>query len=645
MIILSLQHVEKSFGSDAVLKDIHFSMNHRARLGVVGVNGCGKTTLLRLIAGQISPDEGRIEYKKDISIGYLEQKHSVKPGFSVLDEVESVFEEIFAMEEKMRRLEIQMNEGLDEDALQKVLQEYSRVQERFENANGYTIKSLALGVLQGLGFDKNQYDQKADTLSGGELTRLGLAKLLLQKPELLLLDEPTNHLDMQALQWLENYLINYDGAVMIVSHDRYFLDKVCSGVVELLFGVSEEYSGNYSRYLAQREERFLSRDRAYRAQQKEIARQKQIIARFKSFNREKSIKAAESREKALERMELLEKPDEEKQIFFRFTAKQRMGDLALRCEDLYKSFENKALFKQLSFEIHSGERIALIGPNGIGKSTLLEGILGKIPFDSGEVLYGVNAQLGYYDQKQQSLSEDKDVINEVWDAFPRLNQTQIRNALGLFQFKGDEVFMPVKLLSGGEKARVALAKLMLRQDNFLILDEPTNHLDADSRDTLEQALAGYEGTILAVSHDRYFINRIATKVMVLDADGISSYEGNFDAYQNAIAPPEDILIEDGEQRTKTEIEKEKRIQKAQKEELEKLHLFLREAEERAMAIESELNITTEKQGDPEIYTNPLKATEAARSVSQLKTQLAESLEQWERAEGRIRAFHEKNGCF
>ena len=405
--------------------------------------------------------------------------------------------------------------GADEQGLRRMGDEYEKLQRRFEAEDGYACHSRVQGVLQGLGFTGERQQQEARKLSGGELTRLTLGRLLLQRPDLLLLDEPTNHLDLDALKWLEEFLVDYPGALIVVSHDRYFLDRVCTGMVELLFGVAEQYSGNYSRYMEQREERFLARSRAYAQQQKEIERQQAIIARFRSFNREKSIRAAESRQKALDRMELLDRPREEKQMSFRFTSYSRTGNDALKLENISKSFGQRRLFEGVDLLLQYGDRAALIGPNGIGKTTLLEGLVGRLKFDTGRFQFGANADVGYYDQKQQGLNPENTVLREVWDDFPRLLQHEVRGALGLFLFTGDDVYKPVSALSGGEKARVALTKLMLRHNNILILDEPTNHLDSDSREVLEDALEGFQGTILAVSHDRYFINRFATRLLVL----------------------------------------------------------------------------------------------------------------------------------
>ncbi|MGN0996099.1 MAG: ribosomal protection-like ABC-F family protein, partial [Candidatus Ventricola sp.] len=522
MIILSAQNIAKSFGVNAVLRDVSFTIQQGDRIGLVGVNGCGKSTLMRIIAGLDAPDSGELAIVRGTRIGYLAQQDMVTSGASVWQELESVYTPVFDMEARLRALEDEMGRA-HEDAAQfsRLSAEYDKLTRRFEEADGYAWKSMVSGVLNGLGFTPAQYAQSVDSLSGGEKTRLCLARLLLQKPDLLLLDEPTNHLDMETLGWLENYLCAYRGSVLVISHDRYFLDHVCTGMVEILMGNAEQYSGNYTRYIAQRQERFETRMRAYTLQQKEIERQQAIIARYRMFNREKSIRAAESREKALERMEKLEKPADERAIRFQFEARRRTGEDVLHISEVSKSFGEKRLFDHLSLHVRAGDRIALIGPNGVGKSTLIKLITGEESADTGDIRYGANVDIGYYDQHQSALHPEKTVLDEVWDRFPRMEQSDVRGALGMFLFTGDDVFQPIKTLSGGEKGRVALTALMLRKDNLLLLDEPTNHLDMDSREVLEDALSGFGGTIITVSHDRYFINRVADRIIEMQPDGVT----------------------------------------------------------------------------------------------------------------------------
>ena len=633
MIILSIQNLQKAFGGNAVLKDVNLILQDHQRMGLVGVNGCGKTTLLKILAGQEHEDGGSISLMKGIRIGYMEQQYAVQGDNTVFEELKQVYAPVFAMEEKLRVLEGQMAQA-NEAELKRLGETYARLSDAFEKADGYAWKSAIQGVLSGLGFQKEQYDQPARQLSGGELTRLSLAKLLLQKPDLLLLDEPTNHLDLQALDWLEHYLADYRGTLLVVSHDRYFLDHVCTHISELLLGTLEQYEGNYSSYMGQRAERFEIRMRAWEQQQKMIAREEAIIARYKSFNREKSIRAAESREKRLEKVERLEKPEDEHQVRFRFQAKRRTGDDVLFIKDYRKAFGPRTLFQHVNLHLRAGDRVALLGPNGIGKSTLLKCMVGEETPDGGVVRWGANVDTGYYDQKQESLHPNKTVLDEVWDAFPRLEQNEVRGALGLFLFTGEDVFMPIHTLSGGEKDRVALTKLMLRKDNFLLLDEPTNHLDMDSREVLEDALENFEGTILAVSHDRYFINRFATKVAVLSENGIREYLGNFDDYQAKLQWEQaqqgmDPRMAD---RTRTEMDKEKKKTRLAKEQLKALREAVRRAEQTVADTEKAISAQETKMALPEVYAVPEKAAEAAKAYQRLKETLSQAYQEWEEAE-------------
>ena len=633
MIILTIQNLKKAFGGNVVLKDVNLVLQDRQRMGLVGVNGCGKTTLLKILAGQEHEDGGTISLMKGIRIGYMEQQYAVQGDSTVFEELKQVFEPVFAMEEKLRALEAQMASA-SEVELKRLGDTYARLNDAFERADGYAWKSSIQGVLSGLGFTKEQYGQPARLLSGGELTRLCLARLLLQKPDLLLLDEPTNHLDLQALDWLEHYLADYRGTLLVVSHDRYFLDHVCTHISELLLGTLEQYEGNYSSYMTQRAERFEIRMRAWEQQQKMIAREEAIIARYKSFNREKSISAAESREKRLEKVERLERPEDEHQVRFRFQAKRRTGDDVLFIKDYSKSFGDRTLFQNVNLHLRSGDRVALLGPNGIGKSTLLKCLVGEETPDAGAVRWGANVDMGYYDQKQESLHPQKTVLDEVWDAFPRMEQSEVRGALGLFLFTGEDVFMPIHTLSGGEKGRVALTKLMLRKDNFLLLDEPTNHLDMDSREVLEDALENFEGTILAVSHDRYFINRFATKVVVLSEDGLKEYLGNFDDYQARLQWE---MAQQGQDprfldMTRTEAGKEKKKLRLAKEQLKALKENVKRAEQAVGDTEEAIARHEEKMAAPEVYSVPEKAAAAAREYQRLKDALAQAYSDWEAAE-------------
>lgn len=632
MIILSLQHIQKSFGANVVLKDVCLTLQKGQHMGLVGVNGCGKTTLMRIIAGLESFDGGDKNLSREIKLGYLAQQGQVREDYTVWQELEDAFSDVKSMEKRLRELEgLMADHAQDGEMLRRLGGEYARLTDEFEKADGYAWKSAIYGVLAGLGFQKEQYDQLAGQLSGGERTRLCLARMLLQKPDLLLLDEPTNHLDLQAIDWLETYLRDYKGTVLIISHDRYFLDHVCDCMAELLLGAVEQYNGNYTRYMDQRSERFESRMKAYSLQQKEITREQVIIARYRSFNREKSIRAAESREKRLQKIERLDKPQDESQIRFSFEAARRPGDDVLMVKNLRKSFGERTLFSGLNLHLRAGDRVALIGPNGAGKSTLLRCLTGELPPDDGTVRLGANVDLGYYDQHQAHLHPEKTVLNEVWDDFPRLMQYEVRGALGLFLFTGDDVFMPVSTLSGGEKGRVALTKLMLRKNNVLLLDEPTNHLDMDSREVLEQALADFPGTILAISHDRYFINRFAGRVAVFTEEGLKEYAGNYDDYLNQTI--RGAATQDAQpMMTRTEMEKEKRKARMVRERV-------KEAKEQAEAIEKEIAGLEQTISDletlmalPETYQDPAKAAQAARDYQSAKDRLASLYDDWEEAD-------------
>ncbi len=634
MIILSAQHIAKSFGVNAVLRDVSLTVQQGDRIGLVGVNGCGKSTLMRILAGLDAQDGGEISLVRGLRVGYLAQQNMVTSGETVWNELQKVYEQVFAMEKKLRELEDEMAHAhTDAQRFAQLSADYDRLTQRFEEADGYSWKSMVSGVLNGLGFKPAQYDQCVDSLSGGEQTRLCLAHLLLQKPDLLLLDEPTNHLDMETLQWLENYLAAYKGSVLVISHDRYFLDHVCTGIVEILMGASEQYNGNYTRYIAQRQERFESRMRAYEIQQKEIERQQAIIARYRMFNREKSIRAAESREKALDRMEKLEKPVDERAIRFSFEARRRTGEDVLQLTEISKSFGEKHLFHDLTLRVRAGDRVALIGPNGVGKSTLIKIIVGEEQPDTGFIRYGSNVDIGYYDQHQSTLHADKTALDEIWDRFPQMEQSNVRGALGMFLFTGDDVFKPIHTLSGGEKGRVALTALMLRKDNLLLLDEPTNHLDMDSREVLEDALADFGGTIITVSHDRYFINRIANRIIEMQPDGVTEYIGNYDDYIERKNRPVAVEAEAG--KTKTELEKEKRREKLSRQALRQLKIRAQEAEKAVGVKEAEIAELEAQMADPSLYSDAQKSADVQRAYQKAQQALQTLYEQWEAAEAAL----------
>ena len=632
MILLSLQGVTKSFGANQVLRDASFVLQDGQRMGLVGVNGCGKSTLMKIIAGVETSDGGTITMQKGLRLGYLAQQGEVGEGRTVLEELESVFEPVVEMEKQLRRMEEQMAEcGDDMTRLSRLGSQYDALTLEFERRNGYGWRSTVQGVLAGLGFRKEQQNQLASLLSGGERTRLCLGRMLLTEPDLLLLDEPTNHLDLKSIAWLEEYLRTYKGAVLLISHDRYFMDHVCDRMCELLLGITECYDGNYTSYMEQRTERFEIRMKAYELQQKEIARQEAIIARYRQFNREKSIKLAESREKRLEKIERLEKPQDENAIRFRFETRRRTGDDVLMIEELSKGFDGRTLFEHVKMHVRAGDRIAIIGDNGVGKSTLFKCIVGEQKPDAGTIRFGAGVDLGYYDQHQAHLHEEKTVLDEVWDDFFRLDQTEIRGALGLFLFTGDEVLMPISTLSGGEKGRVALTKLMLRKDNVLLLDEPTNHLDMDSREVLEDALENFPGTILAISHDRYFINRFAEKVCVLETGGVKEYLGNYDDYFEKInreqAPDSEYAG-----MTRTAMEKEKRKSREEEKRLKERKLALQNMEKAIAAAEDEAADIEARLADPATYADPDKAAALAKAYQAKKDEIDRLYAEWEAME-------------
>lgn len=517
MILISVQNVQKSFGAHEVLRDVTFSLQKGEKMGLVGVNGCGKTTLMRMLSGEEQPDGGQIHRNKDLKIGYLAQIDDIALTDTVWGAMLRVFEPVITLEKRLRALEEELARSAeDERETLRLSAEYQRLTELFARMEGYAYEGEMIGVLCGLGISREMFDRTVGTLSGGERTRLSLSKLLLQKPDVLLMDEPTNHLDLEAIEWLQTYLTDYRGTLLLISHDRYFLDHVCTTMGEMLGGRVNKFTGNYTEYMKKRTADFETRMKAFHLQQKEIEREQAIIERYRSFNREKSIRAAESRQKRLDKIERLDKPLEESHVRFEFDVRRRMGEEALEVRRLAKSYEGREVFRDVSFKLRTGDRVALIGPNGVGKSTLFKILMNREVPDRGMVRYGVNADIGYYDQHQQELNPANTVLDEVWNAFPTMEQSKVRGALGLFLFSGDDVFAKIGSLSGGERGRVALTKLMLRKDNLLLLDEPTNHLDMDSREVLEDALADFPGTILAISHDRYFINRFADRVMVMN---------------------------------------------------------------------------------------------------------------------------------
>lgn len=612
MIVLSLENISMSFGIENVISSASFALQDCEKMGLVGSNGSGKSTLLRIITGEISPSSGMVHISRDANIGYIAQTDDIDPNSTLLEAMLALFQEAIDLEERIVELEKAMHDNHDESVAIDLADKYHKAMDRYNAIEGYAYNGTIQTVLNGLGFDENQYERKVSTFSGGEKARLSLAKMLLKKPNILLLDEPSNHLDLDALDWLERYLQEYKGALIVISHDRYFLDNVCTSIGELIGGKIIKYDGNYSAYQKKRAITREAEQKAFEMQEKYIEREKNIIKMYKAqgAGSEKKIKQAMSREKRLEKIDLLEKPAEEKQIRFSFNARMRSGEEVLKVHDINKGFNGKTLFKHISFEVRAGDRIALIGKNGIGKSTLFNIIMKKVAPDEGYSAFGVNVDPGYFEQEHRDLIKSKSVLDNVWDSFPKMEQYQVRAALGMFLFRGDDVFKTVGQLSGGEQARVMLTKLMLSENNFLLLDEPTNHLDADSREVLEEALQGYNGTILAISHDRYFINKFANKVIVLKEENITSYLGNYDDYLQKKAWQSASMVQENSI-NKTEVAKQRRRSRLEKQRIKELEnqLALLESailksEERCREIELSL-------ADPDTYKD-LKLAEDLR---------------------------------
>lgn len=639
-MILSCQNISKAFVENQVLKNVSFHIEDHEKAAIVGINGAGKTTLLRIIVGEMTPDDGQVVLAKDKTLGYLAQNSTVDTSHTIYEELLSVKADLLRLEEKIRECENNMKHA-DGDALEDLMKQYTSLTHAFETGGGYLYRSELVGVLKGLGFTEDEFSKPVATLSGGQKTRVALGRLLLQNPDLIILDEPTNHLDMTSIAWLETYLLNYKGAVLIVSHDRYFLDRIAGKVIEIDQSKATTFMGNYSDYAVKKEQLRVAAWNAYMNQQRDIKHQEEVIEKLKSFNREKSIKRAESREKMLDKIEVIEKPSEVRtDMKLTLTPRILSGNDVLTVEHLSKSFDSHKLFTDVNFEIKRGEHVAIIGDNGSGKTTLLKILNGLVPADQGTFRLGSNVEIGYYDQEHHVLHSEKTLFEEISDDYPYLNNTQIRNVLAAFLFTGEDVFKRISDLSGGERGRVSLAKLVLSNANFLILDEPTNHLDIMSKEILEDALNGYEGTILYVSHDRYFINRTAHRILDLTEGQFVSYVGNYDYYlekhdtvmaaieanapQNADA---DSAV--AAKAAESEVKLDWKAQKEEQARLRKKENDLKKCEEKIAELEARISEIDTEMSDPAIGTQVAKLQELTKEQTACQEQLEKLYEQWE----------------
>ena len=634
-MILSVQNISKTFVDQAVLQNVSFHVEDYDRAAIVGINGAGKSTLLKIIMHELEPDEGQVTLSKDKVIGYLAQHQDVDSERSIYDEMLHIKQNILDMEETMRQMETRMN-TLSGDELTTLMERYTNLTHAFERENGYAYRSECVGVLKGLGFDEEDFGKPIHTLSGGQKTRVALGRLLLLKPDLIILDEPTNHLDMDAISWLETYLSNYKGAVILVSHDRYFLDKLATRVIELEAGNATTFLGNYTDYAAKKEMLRTAQIHAYLNQQREIKHQEAVIEKLKSFNREKSIKRAESREKQLDKIDRLEKPVEIRDdMRIRLTPHVVSGNDVLSVTNFAKSYGSLSLFHDVNFEIKRGEHVAIIGKNGTGKTTLLKILNGLETSDCGEFKLGTKVEVGYYDQEHHVLNDEKTLFEEISDAYPSMDNTPIRNCLAAFLFTGDDVFKRVGDLSGGEKGRLSLAKLMLSKANFLILDEPTNHLDITSKEILETALNDYEGTVLYVSHDRYFINKTASRVLCLEGEGFTSYLGNYDDYvetlqrQNAsgLLSQSDTTVSKASS-TPSDGKQDWQAMKEEQAKKRKLENRLKKIEEEIEKLENRIQEIETLMSDNAVATNSVKLQELSSEHNDCSNRLETLYDEW-----------------
>lgn len=634
MIVLSTRDIKLSYGIDVILKSVSFSIQEGDKVALIGANGAGKSSLFKILTKEITEYEGEVFLDRQKSLGYLSQNINLDTEKTIHEEALSVFQHLMDMEDRMLYLEEEMKKPYEEaqhEAHEAAITDYVHLQEKYDMMGGRTYKGEVHKVLRGLGFEEEEFTKRVSILSGGQKTRVALAKLLLSNPDIILLDEPTNHLDLQAIEWLEEYLKSYKGTLLIISHDRFFLDSITSHTFEMIRGEIYTYNAPYTKYLELKEKDYEIKMKAYRHQQEEIARQEKIIERYKSFNREKSIKAAESRQKMLDKIERIEAPPKARSPYkISFDNEIESGTDVLIVENLSKAFEDTRLFENLSFHIRKAERIALIGENGRGKTTLFKMLLDRVKPDQGDIILGKNVTLGYYDQEQSDLHPEKTVMSELHDEFPHLTEREVRTYLGCFLFRGDEVFKEVKNLSGGEKCRVNLLKLMLKKSNFLILDEPTNHLDIPSREALEDALLDYDGTLFVISHDRYFLNKVVHKIFELKEDGIVEYLGNYSYYMDKKLNPNRFQgIEEKETRNKTQYQDEKKKKKGREKEEREKKKRLKTLEETIEKMEAEKEALTLSLTTEEVYKDIKKSMEISDKIKEVDDKIKDHYEEWE----------------
>lgn len=631
-MILSCNHISKSYGVETILNDCSFFINDNEKAAIVGNNGAGKSTIMKIIMGELSPDDGNVIIGKDKTIGYLAQYQDLGSNTTIYEEVKSVKQNLIDMEQKLLEYEKEMAK-VSGDELSKLIETYTNLEHRFQLLNGYSYKSEIEGVIKGLGFTENDFNKSVGNLSGGQKTRVSLCKLLLEKPDIIMLDEPTNHLDLNSIKWLETYLLNYNGAVLIIAHDRYFLDKIVSKVIEIENHKAHVYSGNYSDFAVKKQELRVATMNAYLKQQSEIKHQEEVIAKLRSYKQEKFYKRAESREKQLEKMDLIEKPEELKNnMTIKLEPDIVSGNDVLSVENLEKSY-NTLLFKNISFEIKRGEHVAIIGDNGTGKTTILKIINGLVDADSGMIKLGTNVHIGYYDQEQHNLTDENTLFEEIANSYPNMTNTKIRNTLAAFMFTGEDVFKRVSDLSGGEKGRLSLAKLMLSEANLIILDEPTNHLDMASKEILENAINNYTGTVLYVSHDRYFINQTASRILELTNTKLINYLGNYDYYEEkkeeltaTFAPKEEKAKAE---KTTSSNKQDYLERKAEAARIRKLKNDISKVEEKIKKYEDRLNELDEMVADPSVSTNSAKLNEIGKEQNEISDKLDKLMEEWE----------------